>query len=51
MIEVVQKPKVTCSACNAVFTFEAEDVSWNGSMGNAYWYVTCPCCGNIIKLY
>lgn len=48
MIEVVQKPKVTC---NAVFTIEAEDVSQNRSMGNAYWYVTCPYCGNIIKLY
>lgn len=46
MIEVVQKPKVTCYA---VFTFEAEDVSW--SISNAYWYVTCPYCGNIIKLY
>lgn len=45
-MEILSPPKVTCKSCNAVFTFDKNDVRYDWD-----YYVKCPYCGRELVLY
>jgi hypothetical protein len=43
--------KEECQVCGCIFRFEYDDIDSHGCQREPESYITCPCCGNSVKVH